>query len=163
MTDLTADRTTPGPIPAVVCDMTDAPDTGKQRMQDYARLFAAAFISRERSDTGMRWRLRADPGIEASARDLAARENACCAFLTTTITVTDGQVLWDTTTIDDPAAHAVLDMLYDLPEMQWDDVNEVHDRFVQTTGVPIVITEGTTTRPATANEIRFGPNHAARH
>jgi hypothetical protein len=164
MTHSTENRTTPPatapePAPALVCDMTDAPDTGEQRMQDYARLFAA-FISRERSDTGMRWRLRADPGIEALARDLAARENACCAFLTTTITVTDGQVLWDTTTIDDPAARAVLDMLYDLPEMQWDDVNEVHDRFVQTTGVPIVLTEGTTTRPATPDEIRFGPTHA---
>ena len=33
--------------------------------------------------------------------------------------------------------------------MQWNDVNEVHDRFVRTTGVPIVVTEGTTTRPAT--------------
>jgi hypothetical protein len=163
MTHADEDRSTPPePVPAVVCDMTDAPDTGEQRMQDYASLFAA-LISRERSDTGMQWRLRADPGIEALARDLAARENACCPFLTTTITVTDGQVLWDTTTIDDPAARAVLDMLYELPEMQWDDVNEIYDRFVQTTGVPIVITDATVTRPATATEIRLGPSHPARH
>jgi hypothetical protein len=142
-------------VPAVVCDMTDAPDTGEQRLDEYARLFAAAFVARERTDTGMRWRLRAYPGIEVWARDLAARENACCAFLTITITVADGQVLWDTTTIDDPAARAVLDMLYDLPETRFTDVDEAHDRFVRTTGVPIVITDGIT-RPATPEEIRHG-------
>ncbi|HEY5855688.1 MAG TPA: hypothetical protein VIW24_16980 [Aldersonia sp.] len=161
MTEATEDRATSAtPVPAVVCDMTDAPDSGEQRLHDYARLFGAAFISRERTDSGMRWRLRADPGIEAQARDLSARENACCAFLTTTVTVSGGQVLWDATTIDDPAARAALDMLYDLPVTQWDDVNEVHDRFVRTTGVPIVGTEGVTTRPATRDEIRFGRGHA---
>jgi hypothetical protein len=137
--------------------MTDAPDTGGQRLREYARLFATAYISRERTDTGMRWRLRADDGIEAWARDLAARENACCAFMTTTVTTEDGQVLWDSTTIDDPAARAVLDLLYELPEAQLTDVDEVHDHFVRTTGVPIVITEGPVTRPATPEEIRNGP------
>ena len=112
-TDQTADSPAqPAPLPAVVCDMTDAPDTGEQRLQEYARLFATAFISRERTSTGMRWRLRADDGIEAWARDLAARENACCAFMTTTVSTVGGEVLWDSTTIDDPAARAVLDLLY---------------------------------------------------
>jgi hypothetical protein len=95
--------------------MSGAPDTGAQRMAEYARLFAAAFVSRERVGAGIRLRLRADPGIEEWARDLAARENACCAFMTTTVAVADGQVLWDATTIDDPAARAVLDLMYDLP------------------------------------------------
>ena len=48
----------PAPVPAVVCDMTDAPDSGEQRLLEYARLFAAAFIARERTVAGMRWRLR---------------------------------------------------------------------------------------------------------
>jgi hypothetical protein len=126
------------PPPAVVCDMTAAPDTGEQRLDEYARLFAAAFVSRERTDTGMRWRLRADAGIEDWARDLAARENACCAFMTTTVTAAGGQVLWDATTIDDPAARAVLDLMYELPVTRWTHADEMHERFVRTTGVPIV-------------------------
>jgi hypothetical protein len=147
--------------PTVVCDMTDAPDSGEQRLQEYARLFAAAYIARERTATGMRWRLRADDGIEAWAKDLAAREKACCAFMTSTISVRGGQVLWDVTTIDDPAARAVLDMYYDLPDAQSTDVDEVHARFVRTTGVPIVITDGSVTRPATPEEIRRGRGQAS--
>ncbi|MCO1659961.1 hypothetical protein [Pseudonocardia humida] len=155
--DRATDSPAQPPLPAVVCDMTDAPDTGEQRLQEYARLFATAFISRERTSTGMRWRLRADDGIEALARDLAARENACCAFMSTTITTTDGEVLWDSTTIDDPAARAVLDLLHELPEARLTDADEVHERFVRTTGVPIVITDGPVTRRATPEEIRGGP------
>jgi DNA-binding transcriptional regulator YbjK len=102
--------------PAVACDMTGAPDTPQQRLAEYARLFEAAFVSRERTAAGVRWRLRADPGVEAWARDLAARENACCAFMTNSVTVAGAQVLWDATTIDDPAARAVLAQFYDLPE-----------------------------------------------
>jgi hypothetical protein len=46
--------------------------------------------------------LRADPGIEPWARDLAARESACCAFLGIAVTVTDdGHRWWDTTTVDE--------------------------------------------------------------
>ncbi|WP_088312786.1 hypothetical protein [Kineosporia sp. R_H_3] len=152
---------TSGPaLPAVVCDMTDAPDTGQERLREYARLFDAAFISREHTEVGMRWRLRADDGIEAWARDLAARENACCAFMTNTVTVVADQVLWEATTIDDDSARAVLDLFYELPEQRWTDVEQVHDRFVAATGVPIVITEGQVTRPAELREIRSGRAHA---
>ena len=76
--------------------------------------------------------------------------------MTITVTTSGGQLLWDATAIDDPAARAVLDTLYDLPQMHWDDVDDVHDQFVRTTGVPIVVREGTITRPAAADEIRFG-------
>lgn len=154
------DATATAALPAVVCDMTDAPDTGEQRLAEYARLFAEAFVSRERTPAGFRWRLRADAGIEAWARDLAAREMACCAFLTITITPVDGEVWWDTSTIDDPAAGAVLELMYGLPEAEWADVDEMHERFVQTTGAPIVITDGSVTRPATPKEIRTGPGSA---
>jgi hypothetical protein len=33
-------------------------------------------------------------------------------------------------------------------------VNQVHDQFVETSGVPIVILDGPLTRPATPEEIR---------
>jgi len=144
--------------PALVCDMTNAPDTADQRLDEYARLFDSAFISRERTADSIRWRLRAAPGVEEWARDLAARENACCAFMSITITVIDEQVLWDATTIDDPAARSVLDLYYDLPETRWCDVDAVHERFVKGSGVPVAIIEGTVARPATLHEIRQGGN-----
>ena len=81
--DTAADADTDTALPPVVCDMSGAPDTGEQRMAEYARLFAAAFLSRERTATGIRRRLRADPGIADWARD--------------------------------PAARAVLDLVYELP------------------------------------------------
>jgi hypothetical protein len=137
MSDHTFDPADEGAAPPVVCDLTHAPDSAEQRLAEYRRLFAAAFVSRERTTDGMRWRLRAGPGIEAWAQDLAARENACCAFMTNTISVVGGQVLWDATTIDDPSARAVLDLFFDLPDARWTDVDEVRQRFALT-GVPIV-------------------------
>jgi len=97
----------------IVCTLTD--DDARERLGAYARLFAAAFDGRERTASGMRWWLRAEPGIGEQARDLAARENACCAFLRNTITETGDRVRWDVTTVDDPAARAVVDFFYDLP------------------------------------------------
>ena len=115
--------------PAVVCDLTDAPDTGAERLAEYARFLERAFVSRERTGDAMTWRLRAEPGVEAWARDLAARENACCAFMTHTISVADGQVLWHATTIDDPSARAVLDLFYELPASRWNTMDAVEDRW----------------------------------
>lgn len=146
------DPTTP---PAVACDMTSAPDSAQERLAEYARLFDAAFVSRERTAAGVRWRLRADPGIEAWARDLAARENACCAFMTVAVTLAGEHVLWDASTIDDPVARGVLDLFYELPSNRSPDVGAMHSRFDRI-GVPVVITEGAVTRSATAAEIRGG-------
>lgn len=101
--------------PAIVCDMTGAPDTLAERMEEYARLFQTAYLGRDRDQTGARWLLRADPGVEEWARDLANRENACCAFMTSTVTRQGDLVIWHMTTIDDEAAKAVLDVFHDLP------------------------------------------------
>jgi hypothetical protein len=149
----TEPETDPMNGPAVVCDMTNAPDSAAQRLDEYARLFDRAFISRERTADAVQWRLRAAPGVEAWARDLAAREKACCAFMSITVTVIDEQVLWDATTIDYPVARSVLDLYYDLPETRWTDVDAVNERFVEASGVPGVIVEAAMTRPATLDEI----------
>lgn len=146
----------PKTVPAVVCDMAAAPDSPEQRLAEYARLFEAAFVSRECTEEGVRWRLRADPGIRAWAQNLAARENTCCTFMTNTITVAGEHVLWDATTIDDPAARAVLDMFYDLPANPPPDVDTLQNRFIESIGVPVVIVEESTTRPATLKEIGNG-------
>jgi len=142
--------------PAIVCDMTDAPDTGQERLAEYARLLGSALISRERTPGAMRWWLRNDEGIEAWAKDLAARENACCAFMTTAVTVAGDRVLWQSTAIDDPVAREVLDMMYELPERRWTDAGQAYARFTGGIGVPIVISDGQVTRPATPEEVRGG-------
>lgn len=92
----------------IVCRLTD--DDARERLDQYARLFAMAFDGRERIASGMRWWLRACPGIAERARDLAARERVCCAFLTIAVTVVDDSVVWEVT-----AAQDVVDWFYDLP------------------------------------------------
>ena len=155
MTDTSADPTT-AQKPAIVCDMTDAPDTGQERLAEYARLFDSALISRERTPGAMQWWLRNDEGTEAWARSLAARENACCAFMTTTVTVAGDRVLWESTAIDDPVARQVLDMMYELPERRWTDAGQAYARFTGEIGVPVVISDGPVARPATPAEARGG-------
>jgi hypothetical protein len=98
----------------LVCDMTAAPDTPEQRLDEYRRLFEEHLIARERTGRGIRFRLRAEPGVAAWVEDLAAREKSCCAFFTFDVTETDGQVLWDCTVTDDEMARAVLEEFYRL-------------------------------------------------
>jgi len=93
----------------LACTLTD--DDAQARFAEYARLFAAAYAGRERTATGMRWSLQ--PGVAEWARDLAARELACCAFLTITVTEVGDRVLWELSA--DPAAQAVVDWFYGLP------------------------------------------------
>jgi hypothetical protein len=98
-------------MPDIVCTLTD--DDARERLAEYARLFAAAYTGRERTTAGMRWWLRADPDIAERARGLADRERTCCAFLTITVTEEGDRVRWEMTA--NPAAGPVLDEFYDLP------------------------------------------------
>ena len=118
----------------IVCDMTGAPDTGEERMAEWGRLLAAAYVGRERTDRGVRWRLRADDGIEAWVRDLAAREKACCPFLDYTVTTARGEVRWDMTlaagtVVDDTMHRMLMDELYAMPDTIGDGVAgfQIHD------------------------------------
>ena len=97
----------------IVCTLND--DDARGRLEEYACLFADAFLGRERTATGLRWRLGTGPRIAERARDLAARENACCPFLRNTVTATGDELVWEMTAGDDPAAQAVVDLFYDLP------------------------------------------------
>ena len=98
-------------MPDIVCTLTA--DDARERLAEYARLFAAAYAGRERTATGMRWSLRAGQGIAEWARDLAARERACCAFLTIAVTKEGDRVLWELSA--EQAAQPVVDGFYDLP------------------------------------------------
>jgi len=120
----------PDPSTPVACDMTTARDTPQQRLAEYRKLFAEALVGRERTEVGIRFRFRADPGVEAWIRDLAEREKACCAFFAFTIAVTSGEVLWDAAVIDNDAARAILDEFYRLPETVAEGVEALQERYV---------------------------------
>jgi hypothetical protein len=121
----------PTPATPIVCDMSTAPDTGPERMAEYQRLFAQALVGREETGQGIRFWLRADEGIEEWVRDLAAREKACCPFLTSTVTRSAGQVQWDVTAIDDDLARAVLTEYYALPDTIEQGLEVIGDRLAE--------------------------------
>jgi hypothetical protein len=106
----------PRSTPPIACDMSGAPDTLDERLAEYRRLFTDALTARERTETGVRFRLRADPDVEARVRDLAARELACCAFFAFDIRRAGAELWWDASVPDDDAAREILDLLYGLAD-----------------------------------------------
>jgi len=133
------------PIP-IVCDMTDATDSTAERLAEYQQLFARALIGRERTDTGIRFRFRADPGIAEQVRDISAREKACCAFFDFAVEQHGDEVTWDASVVDDPIARQILDEFYRLPETAADNVAVLHDRYAEL-GLTVVINDDGNVRP----------------
>lgn len=121
----------PPPDTPIVCDLTDAPDTGRQRLAEYQRLFAAHLVGRERTAAGIRFRFRADPGVEPWVRDLAAREKTCCAFFAFDVTPVGGQVVWDAAVADNEAARAILDEFYTLPDTAAATIEGLYDTLTE--------------------------------
>jgi hypothetical protein len=140
--ELTAAARTP-----IACDMTDAPDTAEERMAEYGRLFAQALTGRERTDEGVRLRFRADDGVEAWVRDLAAREKACCPFFDFAVSTTGGEVWWDVSVVDgvvdDDMARTIVDEFYKAPDTVADGVAGMVDRLGQRGLVVVTNTSGT--------------------
>ncbi|WP_199702536.1 hypothetical protein [Jiangella rhizosphaerae] len=98
----------------IIADASFVPDSCRLpsadrplRLAEFADLFARSAGQPDRvSSTRLRLTLDDDPAVLAAARDLAARETACCAFFT--FTFGDGGAL----TVDVPAPQAaVLDGL----------------------------------------------------
>ena len=130
----------------IVCDMTSAPDNGPERMKEYQRLFGQHLLGRARTTDGIEFRLRAEPGLEAWIRDLAAREKACCPFFDFTITVERGDIRWHASVVDDDIARAILDEFYDLPDTVATGVEGLEDRLTSR-GLQIIANpEGTVTQ-----------------
>jgi hypothetical protein len=140
------------PTPPIVCDMTDAPDTTTERLAEYQRLYTEALIGRERTDDGIRFRFRDRPGLEDWVRDLAAREKACCAFFSFTVTVHGDEVWWDSSVVDDDIARQILDEMYRLPDTITDGGPALFDRFSEQ-GLKVMINDGGALRPATTAEL----------
>jgi hypothetical protein len=112
----------------IVCDMTTAPDTAQQRLHEYRHLFGRHLIDREKTSQGIRFRLRAEPGVAAWVRDLAAREKACCAFFAFDVTVEGEQVIWDCAVSDNATARAILEEYYLLPDTADQTPDEMEER-----------------------------------
>jgi hypothetical protein len=102
------------PVPPVACSLATDPEQLAGRADEFRRLFAEALIGRDRTSAGIRFRLRAEPGIEEWTRDLAQREHACCPFFRFDIAVSDGVVSWHASVIDNDIARQVLENLYQL-------------------------------------------------
>jgi hypothetical protein len=146
----------PSSTPAIVCDMTDAPDTPAERLAEYGRLFTAALVGRERTGDGIRFRFRADAGVENWVRDLAAREKACCGFFTFATAMHGDEVWWDASVVDDDGARAILDEFYRLPETVGEGVGEVFDR-MNDRGLQVMIEEDGVRRTVSRREIVTDP------
>ncbi len=142
--------------PPILCNMTGAPDTPAERVETYAALFADALVDRERTTDGIRFRFRADPGIEDRVRELARREQACCAFFTFTITADEHEVRWDAAVPDDDLARQALDELFLLPDVAGRGLDAVFDRY-DARGFRVMVEDGDELRPATAAELGLEP------
>lgn len=115
---MTSPQPTRSPLSPLICNMTDAPDTAQERMDEYGRLFAHALAGRERTDAGLTFRFEARPGVEEWVGDLSRREAACCPFFNYTIDIGDGsEVAWLIATDGDRFAEAILDEMYRLPDV----------------------------------------------
>lgn len=115
----------------IVCDMTDAPDTDVERLAEYQRLFTqAAFLGRERTAEGIRFRFRAEPGLEKWVRDLATREKACCGFFAFDITTDGDEVRYNAAVTDNDLARAILEEYYALPDTLVENVDDLRERLI---------------------------------
>lgn len=112
----------------IVCDMTTAPDTAQQRLDEYQELFARALVGREKTGQGIRFRFRAEPGVRAQVEDLAAREKACCAFFAFEVSLEGDEVVWDCAVSDNDDARALLEEFYQLPDTAVKGPDELLDR-----------------------------------
>jgi hypothetical protein len=126
----------------IVCDMTDAPDTDVERLAEYRRLFAKpAYLGRERTTEGIRFRFRAEPGLAEWLADLAAREKACCAFFAFDITTEGDEVRYDAAVTDNDQARAILDEYHALPDALVENLDELRERLAER---GVVFTTGST-------------------
>ena len=93
-----------------------APVPPAERAAEYRRLLTGYLTGREWRGAEVRFRFRADPGIEEWVRDLARREQECCAFFSITVAATSDEIWWDMSVIDDDMARQVLTDFYLLPD-----------------------------------------------
>jgi hypothetical protein len=104
----------------IACDMSAARDTPRQRLDEYARLFADALIDRERRDGAVSLVFRDDPRIRATVEDLTHREAGCCPFFDYRVETIGEKLVWTITnpisSEDRAAAETMMEIFYELPD-----------------------------------------------
>ena len=85
----------PTPLLPVACTLTATPGAFAERMAEYQRLFQEYLTGRSRTGPGIRFRFRAEPGVEDWVRDLARREKECCGFFDFTVSTGGQEIRWD--------------------------------------------------------------------
>jgi hypothetical protein len=106
----------PAPLLPVACTLAATPGAFAERMAEYRRLFRQHLTGRTRTPPGIRFRFRAEPGVEDWVRDLARREQACCGFFDFTVTADTREIRWDAAVADDEPSRQALDEFYRLPD-----------------------------------------------
>jgi hypothetical protein len=89
---------------------TLSPDGLQARLALIDALAADGLLDRTPTASGMRVRLRDDPGIEQRTRELVAAESRCCAFLTFELGRDAGDLVLDITGPED--ARPVIDLFF---------------------------------------------------
>lgn len=92
----------------IACTLT--PVEAGDRRDEFRSLAEAALVAAERHGDELRLRLAAAPGVADEARDLARREQACCAFLDIRVEEGEGEVVMSVGA--PPEAGPVLDALH---------------------------------------------------
>jgi hypothetical protein len=144
--------------PPIVCDMTTASDTPAERLAEYRRLFSTVLIGRERTAGGIRFRFRAEDGVEAWVSDLAAREKACCSFFSFTVSTTTGdggqpEIWWDGSVVDDEMARELLDRFYQLAGIVSDPGAAIPPDLLAVDGFEVVVDGGGVGRRVALTEL----------
>ncbi|WP_308284393.1 thioredoxin family protein [Pseudonocardia oceani] len=80
-------------VPADACTLPTAEQP--LRVAEFHTLFATALRRLERREPGLRLVLAGDPSVEASARELIARESMCCSFFDFQLTPAGGELQLD--------------------------------------------------------------------
>lgn len=114
----------------IVCDFTEASDTPEERLAEYVRLFESAFVSRVRTNDGVVLRFSPGDGVADWVADLAAREAACCPFLSYDVSADDTGITWVTS--GTPDMQPVLNQYYDLYQVARDGVQPLIQRLADT-------------------------------
>jgi hypothetical protein len=97
--------------------MSTAIDTPDERLAEYARLFEAALVRRERLEHAVVFVFRATPGTRAKVDDLARREAACCPFMDYRVETVGDEVIYTLANpVDEPDVDTMLDAVYALPD-----------------------------------------------
>ena len=115
-------RFRPEPYTPTVCDFTQALDTPQERFAEYGRLFNAWLTGLERTADGVIFSFEPRDGVAEWVADLAAREAACCPFMSYDVTADEKTIRW--MTWGSAAMQSILDEYYALYEAVKTDTAE---------------------------------------